>query len=66
MRLIDTEAAARALGCSRRQIQVLVSEGKLTNHGAPRRISIDLDELYDRRIDLVPPRRQQPSGGVTD
>ena len=66
MRLIDTETAAYALGCSRRQIQVLVAEGKLTNHGAPRRISVDLDELYDRRMVLVPPRQCDLSGGVTD
>lgn len=66
MTLIDSEVAALVLGCSIRQVQTLVKEGKLTNYGARHRLSLDLDDVTDRRLELVPPRRQQPSGGVTD
>ena len=46
MRLcLDSEAAAVALGCSVRHVQNLVSRGDLTNHGTPRRILVDLDEI---------------------
>jgi excisionase family DNA binding protein len=42
---LDSEAAAVALGCSVRHVQYLVSRGDLTNHGTPRRILVDLDEI---------------------
>ena len=45
MRLIDTAAAAVMLRCSGRRIRRLVERGALTNHGAPRAIRVDLDEL---------------------
>ena len=45
MRLIDTAAAAVMLQCSERRIRRLVTRGALTNHGDPRAIRVDLDEL---------------------
>ena len=45
MRLIDTAAAAVMLRCSERRIRRLVERGALTNHGTPRAIRVDLDEL---------------------
>ena len=45
MRLIDTAAAAVMLQCSERRIRRLVERGALTNHGTPRAIRVDLDEL---------------------
>jgi excisionase family DNA binding protein len=49
MRLVDTEAAALALGVSARRIRQLVQEGRLTNHGTTRRVLISLDELLNFR-----------------
>ena len=53
MKRLDSEAAAVALGCSVRHVQNLVTRGELTNHGTPRRILIDLDEIekyLERRL----------------
>lgn len=49
MILIDTEAAAVALGVTARRIRQMVAEGKLTRYGTPRRILVDLQELQDFR-----------------
>lgn len=45
MRLVDTLTAALALGITDRAIRYRIAAGKLTNHGTPRRIRVDLDEL---------------------
>ena len=47
MRLIDTDAAAVALGCTSRHVRRLVLDGDLTNRGTPRRIRLDVDDVYD-------------------
>lgn len=48
MTLIDTEMAAVMLDVSPRWVQHLVSVGDLTNHGTPRRILLDIDEVSRR------------------
>jgi hypothetical protein len=53
--LIDTEAAAAALGLHPRTIRKLAAKGTLTNRGEPRRMAFDLDELTD----LAETRQQQ-------
>ena len=45
--VVDSRAAAVALGCSVRHVQNLVSRGDLTNRGTPRRILVDLDEIEE-------------------
>lgn len=49
MTLLDTEAAAKALGVTPRRIRQMVAEGKLTRHGTTRRLKVDLQELRDFR-----------------
>ncbi len=48
MRLLDTRTVALALGCTDRHVRNLVARGVLTNHGTPRRIRIDLDEVQEK------------------
>lgn len=43
--LIDTEVAALILNVTPRRVRQLITEGKLTNHGEPRRIRLDLDQV---------------------
>jgi hypothetical protein len=45
MTLIDTAAAALILQMGQRQVRNLVADGTLTNHGTPRRIRLDIDEV---------------------
>ena len=45
MRLIDTETAAYMIQSSERRIRRLVERGLLTNHGTPRTMLVDLDQL---------------------
>ena len=47
VRLIDTDTAAVALGCTGRHVRRLIRDGGLTNHGSERRIRLDVDEVYD-------------------
>lgn len=48
-RLVDTAAAALALGVGPAAVRMLASRGRLTRHGTPGRALYDLDELeaYD-------------------
>lgn len=43
--LIDTAAAAIVAATTTRTIERWVHDGRLTNHGTPRRYRISLDEL---------------------
>lgn len=45
MRLVDTRIAALAAGITDRAIRYRIAKGTLTNHGTPRHIRVDLDEL---------------------
>ena len=47
-RLVDTEAAAAALGSTTRHVQKLIQAGKLTNKGTNRRIMVDPWEILDK------------------
>ena len=51
--LIDTEAAAVAVGVTSRTIRQWVAEGKLENHGEKRRVMVDLDALADFRNGML-------------
>lgn len=47
MTLIDSATAAAALGITERTVRRLVTRGKFTNHGTPRAILIDLEQILE-------------------
>lgn len=50
MTLVDTTVAALAAGVTPRTIRRWIHTGRLTNHGTPRHIRINLDQLDDAQL----------------
>lgn len=56
-RLVGTDLAALSLGISRRHMQRLVANGRVTNHGTTADVLIDLWELHDTLVPRVARKR---------
>ena len=64
MTLIDTAMAAVVLQSSERRVRRLVERGVLVNHGTPRKMRVDLDQINQRIREgkIEPATRQRHAG----